>query len=380
LTARICHLSTVHPITDVRVFHRECLSLAEAGYDVHLVIPCDQEGKVRGVTVHPLPRMPHRLSRMTVLPWLALVRALRVKAALYHYHDPELILIGFLLRWVFRKRVVFDIHESVPRQVMSKHWLPPRFRPWIARLYKIIEDIFIRGQTIVLASQHSIRDYPRSAYLVRNFPRVSKQGADAIEQPPERRRPLLIYVGAVSLNRGADILVDLGLRLLQRGHDLDLWIVGNDVDGCSVALQNRIAQAGREDHVRFLGHRPHEEAMRLVAQARLGLCLLKPVPNYTASLATKILEYMMVGTPVLASDFSCWRPFVQGTGAGRMVDPEDRDQVVNVCEAMLSDPEGLTQMGHAGRRAVLERFNWDSEFDVLHRCYRTLLNEEEPPA
>ena len=106
-----------------------------------------------------------------------------------------------------------------------------------------------------------------------------------------------------------------------------------------------------------LGQLSHNEAVSLVTQASIGLCLLLPTPNYTLALATKILEYMMLGTPVLASDFDCWREFVEGTKSGKMVDPCNIEQVVRVCEEMLADPNELAAMGRRGMAAVHDKYN-----------------------
>jgi len=117
-----------------------------------------------------------------------------------------------------------------------------------------------------------------------------------------------------------------------------------------------------------------EEAMAHVAAATIGLCLLLPMPDHKLLLSTKLLEYMMVGTPVLASAFDAWRSYVEGEGAGLMADPLDLSQVVVTCERMLDDPAGLDAMGRRGAEAVRSRYNWASEFKELERCYRELLN------
>lgn len=34
---KVCHMASAHGIEDDRIFHKECVSLAKAGYEVYLV-------------------------------------------------------------------------------------------------------------------------------------------------------------------------------------------------------------------------------------------------------------------------------------------------------------------------------------------------------
>ncbi|MCF7955127.1 MAG: glycosyltransferase family 4 protein [Phycisphaerae bacterium] len=373
----VCHITTIHSLNDTRVFYRQCRSLVDAGYDVHLVIPCDADAVKDGVHIHRCPRFRNRLLHMLTAPWLAMRLALKTHAGIYHYHDPELIFMGFVLKWIFQKKVVFDIHESIPRQLLSKQWLPKWLRKPIAFLYKITEWIFIRGQVIVLASEHSVPDYNESAYLVKNYPHYDKEFLDSIEAEnntsTSQNVPILIYVGSVAIERGADIYIELAGRLHAQGVEFHMQLVGRDSYNCAEKLKQRAQQLNISNKVSFIGQVDHKEAMRLVSKASIGLCLLRPYPNYLKSLATKILEYMMGQTAVLSSDFDCWRRYVEGEKSGMMVDPENLDQVTDTCLKMLSDPQQLEQMGKRGREAVREKYNWNTEFNELLKCYDDLL-------
>jgi hypothetical protein len=67
----VCHVTTGHCVDDARVYHRECCTLARAGYEVHLIIPHERDEMVGPVRVHALPMPKGRLHRLLILPRLA---------------------------------------------------------------------------------------------------------------------------------------------------------------------------------------------------------------------------------------------------------------------------------------------------------------------
>lgn len=369
---RVCHISTVHVPNDVRIVVRECRSLAKAGYEVHLVIGAPRAERQYGVHFHPVPRFGSRLLRMLLGPWLALHTALKTRARLYHYHDPELIGVAFVLRWIFRRKVVFDIHECVHRQIRSKPYLPRGCGWVVGHGYRLLERVLTIGQTKVVANDNSVPDYA-APVLVRNFPVLLNDlasGPDRFENPVAS----LVYVGAISEMRGALIYVELPHRLRQAGRGVTLTLIGEHDEAFGRVLREEVAARNLDGHVAITGRLDWDRAMESVSHATIGLCLLHPVSNYTTCLATKIIEYMMLGTPVLASAFDCWRPYVEGEQTGRMANPLDPDEVFSVCTKMLDDPESLLAMSRRGRQAVVERYHWDKEFEKLERCYETLLD------
>lgn len=47
MTVKVCHVTSVHQRYDTRIFHKECTSLAKAGYDVTLLVADNKEPEIR---------------------------------------------------------------------------------------------------------------------------------------------------------------------------------------------------------------------------------------------------------------------------------------------------------------------------------------------
>ena len=78
--SKCVHLTTVHLATDARIFHKECRALADAGYDVVLIAPGDEDREVYGVCVRAIPGASNRLCRMIQMAWRAYRQAVREHA------------------------------------------------------------------------------------------------------------------------------------------------------------------------------------------------------------------------------------------------------------------------------------------------------------
>ncbi len=116
---KVCHMTSAHPAEDVRIFHKECVSLSQAGYDVYLVQRGDSYEK-NGVHVVGAGLIPtNRLKRMTIGARKVYRIAKRLDCDLYHIHDPELLPYGLKLQKE-GKKVVFDSHELYREQLKRK--------------------------------------------------------------------------------------------------------------------------------------------------------------------------------------------------------------------------------------------------------------------
>ena len=114
MTNIICHLTSVHPRYDTRIFIKQCVSLAKADYGVSLIV-ADGKGNEEkdGVKILDIGISRFgRAGRMTRTVIAVYKKALNMNADIYHFHDPELIPAGLLLK-ALGKKVIYDVHEDV---------------------------------------------------------------------------------------------------------------------------------------------------------------------------------------------------------------------------------------------------------------------------
>ena len=137
---KVCHLTSVHPPFDIRIFYKECISLANNGFDVTLIAPRIESTERMGVKIIPIHLPKNRFKRMLFVTFKMFQLAIKQKAKVYHFHDPELMLCGILLR-LSGKKVIFDIHENVRLSLVSKDWLPKWMGKIIGAIYFIFESI-----------------------------------------------------------------------------------------------------------------------------------------------------------------------------------------------------------------------------------------------
>ena len=135
---KIYHISTVHQRYDGRI-KKECVSLIQAGYDISLVV-ADGKGDelFSGIKIIDagFPGKG-RVRRFLYGPKLVRKIIQRDNPDVLHFHDPELLfLAGKLAKKQF---VIYDAHEDLPKQIMSKSYIHPLFRRIIAVVAGYIE-------------------------------------------------------------------------------------------------------------------------------------------------------------------------------------------------------------------------------------------------
>jgi hypothetical protein len=363
----VVHLTSVHPPDDARISARECRTLLDAGFSTALVAADVGRSPYPGLPTLLIQRPAGRLRRMLLSPWRVMMVAASLRAGIYHLHDPELIPVGLLLK-AMGKRVVYDVHENLPKQVLGKTWLPRWLRPLVARMAALIEhvaDSFF--DAIVVANATSLARFRNPCtVLVRNYADVREFTRSVPETAYRDRQPLIAYVGAISRERGLLQMVD-AMAMVQHP-DARLVLAGPMPED----LTDVVAQRRGWDRVVAAGWHSRTAVQDLLAQSRIGIAVLHPLPNYLDNYPSKLFEYMASGIPSIVSDFPLWREVIEEVDCGIIVDPLDPRGIAAAIDELLADPDQAEIAGRRGRMATQETLNWAAEGEKLIRLYSQL--------
>ena len=368
------HLTSVHPPFDVRIFHKECKSVARAGYEVTLIAGHDCDEIVDGVHLRGISRRSNRISRMIWSTWDVCCKALREDADLYHFHDPELIPVGLLMR-LKKKHVIYDVHEDVQADVATKVYIPRPIRRPLAWFAGAIERLSSRCFSAIVPATPGIRRRfgfrPRDTVVISNYPLLDVNVCRA-QRPWSERSASVVYAGLISKDRCIGSVVQ-AMGLLPLGVKATLNLAGAF---SPPGYAQELASTPGWSRVKVLGAVDHPEVARFLSEARAGLCVYRPDANSLEGIPTKLFEYMQAGIPVIASDFPGFRAIVSTERCGLLVDPLDPASIARAIEYLLGHPEEAREMGQRGQEAVRKTFNWVSEESKLLALYAALLRSQ----
>ncbi len=361
---QVCHLTSVHQPLDVRIFHKECSSLARAGHKVFLVHAGELNEIRNGVTIIGLSiGTKGRFQRMTKTVNAVYQKAVELNADVYHLHDPELMRIGKKILKT-GKKVIYDAHEDLPRQISGKDWIPSVIRNVVSSFAEKTENNFAEMATAVVAATPFIasrfRKINSKTTEINNYPILEEFEKSSIKKPGNE----ICYIGGISRIRGIYELIEAIEKT-----SVTLNLAGTFEDAVT---ENEIKQLNGWNKVKFYGYVGRKQVNEILNRSSIGIVTLYPQINYLDSLPIKMFEYMAAGIPVIASDFPYWKSIVESNQCGVTVNPKNSTEIAAMIQQLIDNPPMMKQSGENGRRAVEEKFNWKNEERKLIQLYESL--------
>ena len=362
--ARVVHLTTVHHPLDPRIFWKQAVSLSGAGFDVCLVAPHTRAETVQGVRVVPLPPVRGRYRRI-VLQRRAFTAARALQAAVYHFHDPELIPVAWNLKRTTGARIIYDMHEDYRGHGPVEGRFLRALERWC---FTWVDHVVVANE----AHAEIVKSTPVTC--IANYVKPLSASPSA---PRSLESIRLLYTGVMADPRGLDALLSLAGVIVRRNLPWHIDLVGVCYRTADRhRAEARIEAEGLGAVVRRVGwdvYVPWPEMEPFYQQAHVGLALWQPGRDHATKIPTKFYEYLHHGLPILCSDFPRWRAFVEDHGCGAVVDPRDAEAAIDRLAAWFDDPAHYRRLSAAALDAA-PRYRWAAMEKRLVALYRELLD------
>ncbi|MFF5183177.1 glycosyltransferase family 4 protein [Streptomyces sp. NPDC000345] len=380
---------------DRRVW-QECTTLRDAGWEVHVVCPrgskrdTEPEAVIDGVRIHRYPLRAATggpagyLREYGTALWhtARLARKVGPVDVVHACNPPDLLFLPAL--WLKRRgaRFVFDQHDLVPELYLSRFG---RGKDVLYRAVCALERLTYRAADVVLATNESYRDVavrrggrrPQDVFVVRSAPDTERFHPVPPEPELKRGKPhLLCYLGVMGPQDG----VDYALRALAKLRDEfgrtdwhAVFVGAGDTFDAMVELSRRL---GLADQVQFTGRVPDADLVRYLSTADVCLSPDPHNPLNDVSTMNKVLEYMVMGRPIVSFDLREAR--VSAGDAALYAPADDESEFARLVALLLDDPEQRAHMGKIGQERVNGPLSWRNSQRSLLAAYAAACRDRAP--
>lgn len=363
---KIIHLSSAHHDRDVRIFLKECKSLAAnfPEHEIHLVLSGVEPRIEDGVHIHSAgPRGASKFQRMYHTVNQVYQKALELDGICYHLHDPELLRLSLMLKRK-GKKVIYDAHEDLPRQFIGNSKLPAK--QLLSGIIERVENYFAkRMHGIITATPFIAARFEKinaNTIDINNYPLATE--IEMVEGPTHTKENYVCYIGGIWPSRGLLRLIDAF-----ETSEVKLALAGKIEPAFKALLQQR--QGWK--NVQELGFIDRHTSVTLKQKAIAGIVTFLPLPNHVNAQPNKIFEYMSAGLPVIGSNFPLWKALIEDNHCGICVDPENSNEIARAIAYLVAHPEIAQQMGENGKKMVQNTYNWTAEEKRLVAFYQKVL-------
>ncbi len=244
-----------------------------------------------------------------------------------------------------------------------------------------IQDLLLREADAIVVPSAELRDFIQSRTGRESGIAVLPNGVDfaAIDAAPAlpehvvqglADRFVIAFSGSLKPWHGVDRLLRVFERLLRHVPEAHLLIVGDGPLGS--AVEGAVKRVGTE-RITWTGAIPHESVASWLAHADVGVAPYPALDDFYFS-PLKIVEYLAVGLPVVASEIGQIRELVQHGETGLLVPPGDGRRLLEALEQMHADPRLRRRMGRRAGERARRHHDWAKVGERVERLFERRLH------
>ncbi|MGE5590096.1 MAG: glycosyltransferase family 4 protein [Bacillota bacterium] len=394
---RVLVLSTLYPSPANPVFgvfvHQQVQALARRGIDVRVISPVPWAPALLA-QINPKWRMYHAIPQQGALDGIQISypRFLQFPRSLFYASSGKRLLYSIaqlvdLTYGVFP----FDVlhaHVALPAGYAAMKIAEAYAKPLVVTVHgqdlqttvklnsacaSAVGEVLIGATQVVFVSR-KLHGLAVSLFGNRSNWRVVPNGTTAlsrVRRPSLRTAspPLILSVSNLIRSKGIDLNLRAVKEILPKYPDLHYLIIGDGPERPNlVALTQEL---GLQEHVTFLGRRPHDEVM-----AAMATCSIFSLPSWQEGFGIVYLEALACGKPVIGCKGEGLADFVVDGVHGRLVARQALDELVDAMDDLLSNPARAQEMGERGQQMVSQEYTWDHNAATMARIYEGLVGRQ----
>jgi len=292
-----------------------------------------------------------------------------------HSHE-EAGFFSILLTWLFRKKHLYDMHSSLPKQLVNFKFGDNRL---MISMFEYLEKLVINTCDAMITIGPDLEKHVREInsdlplQMIENLPLGSNESDGETPQELRKRVGLedkiaIVYTGTFERYQGVDVLIESIESVVRKYPEAKLILAGGKPDQIE-AYKKIVEQHHLEKFVTFLGTVPIDEANKYIELADI---LVSPRIEGT-SVPLKIYTYLRAGKPIMATNISAHTLVLDETTA-ELVAPTKNTFTEGLIK-LISDEKLRVSLGDQSRKLAEEKYSEVNYLTKLEKIYQRL----QPP-
>jgi len=366
----ICHLTTVHQADDVRIFYKECLSLSRM--ENYKVIIC-ASGNIptyENIVHYEISKArSFRPLRLILSNLIALKLLTKIKADIWHIHDPELLPVAALLIF-FNHNVIWDSHEDYFFQFKSninyRIYIPKIFRPIVKLIvFSLLNYIDKNAAGIIGATNIIAKKYTNS--------NVEIVGNEAVLSEftlctPKFKSKTVIYIGQPSSSQCYREVVNA----ISKVPDLKLIVACKEFRESEMNYSLEVLSQRFE----YLGWLDRIELSEAISNSSIGLVTYSNNLNHQDNQPNKFFEFCAAGLPILATPTKFNENLIKNSKAGILARGFDSEAIELALLEITSSEQYWLKYSRSGKNWVKINGDWAKSESALFRLYSKAIQKD----